>query len=135
MITRGGRPVPAPDGTLIAVHRGMIDVGETWVIAADGSNPRLAAPGAFLRWSPEARGSPGSRKALRPRLPSSALTAGLRVLASGYDPAWSPAGVRIAYAVVEDTGRSAAQWTSRPAGRDPGHGAPRLRGGRPCMAR
>jgi hypothetical protein len=103
LIAEAYDPVPAPDGRSIAVHRGMIDVGETWIMSADGSNPRLLRSGWFPQWSPD-----GAWLAGQPETPGNAEVAivgadgqGFRVLAPGYDPAWSPTGRHIAYAVVE----------------------------------
>ena len=42
-------PAPAPDGRSIAFHRAGIDVGETWIVNADGSDERRLAPGWLLR--------------------------------------------------------------------------------------
>ena len=103
LLAEADRPAPAPDGRSIAVHRGMIDVGETWIMSADGSNPRLLRSGWFPHWSPD-----GAWLAGQTETPGNAEVAivgadgeGFRVLAPGYDPAWSPTGRRIAFAVVE----------------------------------
>ena len=103
LLAEADHPVPAPDGRTIAIHRGMIDVGETWIMSADGSNPRLLRSGWFPRWSPDGAwlaGQPeGDRQAEVAIVGADGQ--GFRVLAPGYDPAWSPTGRRIAFAVVE----------------------------------
>ena len=108
LIVEAYGPVPAPDGRSVAIHRGMIDVGETWIMSADGSNPRLLRSGWFPQWSPD-----GAWLAGQPETPGNAEVAivgadgeGFRVLAPGYDPVWSPSGDRITYAVAEDSGAS-----------------------------
>ena len=108
LIAEADRPVPAPDGRSVAIHRGTIDVGETWVMSPEGHEPRLLRAGAFLRWSPD-----GLWLAGQPETPGNAEVAivgadgqGFRVLAPGYDPAWSPSGDRITYALAEDSGAS-----------------------------
>ena len=107
LVANANRPAPAPDGRSIAIHRGMIDVGETWIMAADGSNPRLLRSGAFLRWSPDGAWLAGQPEGTAAEVAIvGADGQGFRVLAPGYDPAWSPSGDRIAYALAEDTGAS-----------------------------
>jgi hypothetical protein len=105
LLAGADRPAPAPDGRTIAVHRGMIDVGETWLMAADGSNPRLLHSGAFSRWSPDGAwlaGQPESAGYEVAIVGADGL--GYKVLGSGYDPAWSPTGNRIAYALIDGQG-------------------------------
>ena len=48
--------------TLHAVHRGTVDVGETWIMAADGSNPRLSTPERSCAGRRTGFGSPASRR-------------------------------------------------------------------------
>jgi hypothetical protein len=83
------RPAPAPDGRLIAVHRGSIDVGETWLMRPDGTDLHRLAGGSFLQWSPDGSWLLGQRvptfEVASSRRPGDAACPRL-----GYDPAWSP---------------------------------------------
>ena len=102
LLAEADRPAPAPDGRSIAVHRGMIDVGETWIMSADGSNPRLLRAGWFPRWSPDGAWLAGQPEGSATQVAIiGADGRGFRVLAAGYDPAWSPTGRRIAFAATE----------------------------------
>jgi Tol biopolymer transport system component len=107
LVAIGDGPRLSPDGTRLAYHRGMVDVGETWVAAADGSGPGLLSPGALTDWSPDGRwllGQPES--AGREIAVIRADGSGYRVLAGGFDPAWSPDGDRIVYGIVTANGSS-----------------------------
>ena len=107
LAAEGDRAAPAPVGGSIAVHRGTVDVGETWTMAADGSGPRLLSAGAFMEWSPD-----GAWLLGQPELAGFQVAiiradgTGLRVLAPGYTPAWSPSGSAIAYGLVDEQGVS-----------------------------
>ena len=46
-------PAPAPDGASIAVHRGTIDVGETWIVADDGERVHRLPRVRSTHWSPD----------------------------------------------------------------------------------
>ncbi len=107
LAAEGDRAAPAPVGGSIAVHRGTVDVGETWTMAADGSGPTLLSAGAFMEWSPDGAwllGQPESA-GLQVAIIRADGT-GLRVLAPGYTPAWSPSGSAIAYGLVDEQGVS-----------------------------
>jgi hypothetical protein len=102
LIAGADRPALAPDGRSVAIHRGMIDVGETWIMSADGSNPRLLRSGWFPQWSPDGAWLAGQPEGAAAQVAIvGADGQGFRVLAPGYDPAWSPTGQHIAFAVVE----------------------------------
>jgi hypothetical protein len=107
LVAMGERPVVAPTGTTVAYHRGMIDVGETWIAGIDGSGAVLLTPGELTTWSPDGvwlAGQPESAGAeiavIRPD------GTRYRVLTGGYDPAWSPDGGRLAYGLVTANGAS-----------------------------
>ena len=85
----------------------MIDVGETWLMSADGVLPHLLAKGSFLEWSPDGvwlLGQPESATAQVAVVRADGSDPEPQVLATGYDPAWSPKGDQIAYVVVDDQG-------------------------------
>ena len=106
ILTQADRPFLAPDRATVAVHRGTIDVGTTWLLAPDGAKLRELSPGAFTRWSPDGAwllGQPESAVAEVAIIGADGQ--GFRVLAPGYDPAWSPTGDRVAYVLV-DGGRA-----------------------------
>jgi Putative zinc-finger len=107
LAAEGDRAAPAPDGRSIAVHRGTVDVGETWMMAADGLGPRLISAGAFMEWSPDGAWLLGQPESAGFQVAIiGADGTGLRVLAPGYTPAWSPSGSAIAYGLVDEQGAS-----------------------------
>ena len=107
LTAEGDRAAPAPDGRSIAVHRGTVDVGETWMMAADGSGSRLLSAGVFMEWSPDGAWLLGQPQAEGFQVAIiGADGIGLRVLTPGYTPAWSPSGNAIAYGLVDEQGAS-----------------------------
>lgn len=109
VIQDASRPAPAPDYRRLAMLRGMVDVGRTWgaPVNADGLTLTHIAQGSFLRWSPD-----GSSLLGQPEGPTNQVAVvkadgtGMRVLATGYDPAWSTDGLSVAFAVVDAAGSS-----------------------------
>ena len=98
-------PAPAPDGRSIAFHRAGIDLGETWIVRADGSGERRVAPGFLLEWSPDGAWLAGQPDGAAVQVAIiRADGTGLRRLAPGRDPAWSPAGDRLVYVFNDDQG-------------------------------
>ena len=118
MVTQDGlRPIPAPDGSMIAFHRGMIDVPETWLVRTEdqfGFSWRLA-DGDFGRWSPDGEWLVGQLPDATSHTVSTVNvdrsdTLGVDSV-PGYDPAWSPSGARIVYTLVEGDGPSVRMLT------------------------
>lgn len=107
LLADADRPAPAPDGRTIAVHRGMTDVGETWLMAADGSNPRLLHAGDFSRWSPD-----GAWLAGQPESAVSEIAIvgadgdGFKILGPGKASDWRPGGTWITFVLVGGSGYS-----------------------------
>lgn len=107
MVAGADRPAPAPDGRSIAFHRGMVDVGETWVMGADGSNPRLVHTGDFHRWSPDGAWLAGQPESAAYEVAIVGVDgAAFRVLGIGHSPVWSRTGDRVTYAVDAEAGGS-----------------------------
>jgi len=83
----------------------MIDVGETWVMEADGSNARLLHAGAFESWSPDGAWLAGQPESATVEIAFVGVDGqGFQVLAPGYDPVWSSDGDRITYVAVDEAG-------------------------------
>jgi len=97
------QPAPAPDGSRLVVHRGTIDVGETWILRPDGKDLHRLATGSFLQWSPDGAWLVGQPESATAQVAIVGVDGkGFKVLAPGYDPVWSPSGTQIAYGLVED---------------------------------
>ena len=105
IVSDANRPAPAPDGRSIAFHRSGIDIGSTWIVDADGSNPRELAPGWLREWSPDGAWLAGQADSAAVEV---AIVrpdgTGLRSLAPGHDPAWSPSGDRLVYLYNDEQG-------------------------------
>lgn len=108
IIADGSNPAPAPIGRSIALNRGTIDLGETWIVDFDGtsgSNLRRLAQGRLNQWSPDGAWLAGQTDPATFQV--SIIRAdgtGLRVLAPGHGPAWSPSSDRIVYVFNDDKG-------------------------------
>ena len=99
----------SPDGTLIAFTPSFVQgeefIQQLWVMGADGSNPRgLASEGSSPSWSPDSRRiayeRDGQIRAINVDGTGDARLTNQRFGAS--QPAWSPAGDRIAFLTAID---------------------------------
>jgi dipeptidyl aminopeptidase/acylaminoacyl peptidase len=97
VVTDAISPSWSPDGSRILFSRSPIDLGDTWVADADGSNPTEIGPGAGS-WSPDgtlilmlgASGAAPDAAVIRPD------GTGERPLGDCWNAAWSPDSRRLA---------------------------------------
>ena len=127
-IAKGDRPTTPKDGTLIAYHRGTIDVGETWVARRDGSGATRIAAGDLRAWSADGTLLAGQADAAVHEVAVVPVAGGTpRILSIGDEAVWWPAGPVVAFRawdgvrasiVIADARQDAAQLVYRaPDGR------------------
>jgi hypothetical protein len=92
VLREGARPALSPDDASLTFGRGIIDTGDAWIAASDGSNPRLLRSGSAPLWSPD-----GSWLLVNPSITFEVgiiRPAGtdFRVLAGGGQASWTPDG-------------------------------------------
>jgi hypothetical protein len=102
----------SPDGRFIAYES-----GGTWIVEADGTNPRRLSPTSVpVAWSPDSRSILGVRDpySYAPTIVVIAADgSGERSLGPGRQPTWSPGGAEIAFVHAGEIGRSAPDGSGR----------------------
>lgn len=123
LIAKGDRPTTPQDGSLIAYHRGMVDVGETWIARRDGTGATRLAAGDLRAWSADGTMLAGQADAVVSEVAVVPVAGGEpRILSIGDEVAWWPAGPIVAFRasdgvrssiVIADARQDAAQLAYR----------------------